>query len=308
MSIDKMAVFRYDPGPFTGVMDMNLSRVILVCPRNDAESALIHLVATAIGMRVITSTQGVGATLDAEPIIEEMILRAPRVSEVWIVEIPGPEAEERIRASGRTVTIIDHHAYGNLVRTHNAVGERLRSSLEQFLSLAGMDVPDLQDLKLDPLLVHGIGIFDDRYAQGLRDWGYRPHQIKLVLHFRELLIRGMNVQFDASIEAARLAWDRRETRGDYTVVRATDRREVRGEVGILTIANDCDTRPLIVIESDGRATFVQNVEPSVVERLRAAFDKPYNTFTFGAGRCWGADSTTKGERLDPQRVFDLLGI
>lgn len=63
-----------------------------------------------------------------------------------------------------------------------------------------------------------------------------------------------------------------------------------------------------MIENEGRGVYVQNVDPSVVDRLRAAFGEPHNTFTFGAGRCWGADSTKKGEWLDPQRVFDFLGI
>ncbi len=285
---------------------MDLSGIVLVCPRNDAESALIHLVATAIGMRVITSTQGVGATLDAEPVLENLVVMSD-ATHAWIVEIPGPEIEDILVTHGIAVTVIDHHAYNGLDRTVGPDGRRRPSSLEQFLELAQVTDVTLKAMGFSPRIVRGIGFLDDRYAQGLRDEHYSPSDIRDVLRFREWLIRLINPGFNSNIEAARLAWDQRETRGDYTVVRATDRRGVRGEVGILTIANDCDTRPLIVIENEGRGTYVQNVDPSVVDRLRAAFGEPHNTFTFGAGRCWGADSTKKGEWLDPQRVFDLLG-
>lgn len=231
---------------------MDLSRIVLVCPRNDAESALIHLVATAIGMRVITSTQGIGATLENEPALEHLILLS-RAKEAWIVEIPGPETEARLTTCGVKVVVIDHHTYNGLDRVTGPDGHRRRSSLEQFVNLACAGDDRLYvaacyaaGYGMNPTIVRGIGVLDDRYAQGLRDEGYSPGQIREVLVLREALIRSMNVSFDSNIEAARLAWDKRETRGDYTVVRATDRRGVRGEVGILTIADDCDTRPLIV--------------------------------------------------------------
>jgi hypothetical protein len=283
------------------------NQILLVCPRNDPESAMIQILAGAMRMRVISSNQGLGATLEKEPILYELIKRNLTPS-VWIVEIPGPGTEQRIRENGAEVVVIDHHTYGSLDRSHGPDGTRLPSSLEQFLELAEFTDDRLEFFDFIPRLVRGIGIFDDRYAQGLRDAAYLPGEIREVLALREHLIRSIDSSFDVNVTAARAAWAAREKRGDYTVVRATGKQAVRGEVGIITIAEECDTKPLVVIEDEGRATFVQNVDPSVVERLRAAFGEPYNTFSFGAGRCWGTDSSKKGAPLDPQRVLGLLGI
>lgn len=286
---------------------MQIRDTVLVCPRNDAESMLIELIAALIGVTIVTSKQGLGATLEKEPALEWRVL-AGRERTVIIVEIPGPETEERFRERGFNVVIIDHHTYNDMDRSHGPDGARLPSSLEQFCDLLKVTNEEISRLNIDPKSVRGLGVLDDRYAQGLRDEGYTPEEIDKVLALREQMILLMDPTFRTRRHLAEDAWAIRETRGDYTVVCANGDSGVRGEIGIMTIREGCDTKPLVIVEPEGRAVFVQNVEPSVVEMLRTTFADPkYNTFTFGAGRCWGTDSR-KGEKVDPDAVFTALGI
>lgn len=272
-------------------MRQHLIDVVLVSPDNDAESRLILLLAYRLGMTVIRSGQGLGATLERERgSLLDLILATGR-RQVWIVEIPGSQTETWLRQAGIEVTIIDHHTYGELDRSRGTDGQLLPSSLEQFLHLTGVDDEQLTTWGYDPMVVHGIAIMDARFVQGLREAGYTHEQICRVLDYREACARAGFPDFDKAQAAARAAWKQRRLIGGYICVVSHDTVPIRGAVSTITIYEDCDTQPLIVVEGEIGEIFVQNVDPAVVERLKSAFPQG---FTFGSGRCWGVNNKRSG--------------
>ena len=277
--------------------------VALVCPDNDPESRLILLIAYRLGMTVIRSGQGLGATLDRERgDLMELIL-STGCRNVWIVEIPGPEIEARLRENGLNVKIIDHHTYGNLNRSQGPDGNPLPSSLEQFLILIGLDDRDLTALGLDPVVVRGIAIMDARFVQGLREEGFTHNEICRVLDFRERCSRAGNPDFDQAQASALLAWKNRRRVGSYNVVDSKAVVSIRGAVSTITIYKNCDTEPLIVVDKLGEEIFVHNVDPSVVVQLRSAFPEG---FTFGTGRCWGVNNKKSRTRYTLDHILGVL--
>lgn len=283
-------------------MRHDLSDIVLVCPDNDAESQLILLMAYRLGMTVIRSGQGLGATLERERgSLLDLILATGR-RQVWIVEIPGPQTETRLRQAGIEVTIIDHHTYGQLDRSRGSDGQILPSSLEQFLHLTSVDDEQLITWGYNPIVVHGIAIMDARFIQGLREAGYTHKQICRVLDYREHCARAGFPDFDKAQAAARAAWKQRRLIGGYICVVSHDTVPIRGAISTITIYEDCDTKPLIVVDKSGDELFVQNVEPSVVDRLQSAIP---SGFTFGSGRCWGVNNVRS---KTPYTLDHLLGV
>ena len=284
-----------------------LRDVLLLTVRNDPESTLICKLAEQMGMAMLVSEQPVGARLDAEPNVIERVLATGK-REVWIVEMPGPFTETALSEAGMTVTVIDHHRYGgemSLDRTKDEDGTRLPSSLEQFLTLAGLSDAILEDWDLDPHLVRGIGIMDDRYARGLRDEGYSAEERAAVVAFRNQLARENYEHFDAEQAQAQVAWDGRLVEEGFIVVRSRAQTQaVRGAVGILSIAHDLDEHPLIVSDMNGAEIFVQNVDPSLSEALMAHVHG--STFTFGAGRCWGVSNQQGGTHHTVESILATI--
>lgn len=284
-------------------MRHSVPNAVLVCPDNDAESRLILLLAYRLGMTVIRSGQGLGATLERERgSLLDLILATER-RQVWIVEIPGPQTEEWLRQAGIEVTTIDHHTYGDLDRSHGPDGQILPSSLEQFLHLTGLDDEQLNTWGFDPVVVHGIAIMDARFVQSLREAGYTHEEICRVLDFREACARAGFPDFDKAQAAARDAWKKRRPVGGYICVISHDTIPIRGAVSTITIYEDCDTRPLIVVDKNGDEIFVQNVDPTVVERLMMAFP---TGFTFGSGRCWGVNNARSNTAYTLDHILGVL--
>jgi hypothetical protein len=277
--------------------------VVLVCPDNDPESRLILLLAYRMQMCVIRSGQGLGATLERErgDIVE--LIKTTLRPKVWIVEIPGQEIEARLQDAGLEVVIIDHHSYGDLDRSRSSDGSLLPSSLDQFMTLANVDDARLRTWGFDPIVVHGIAIMDARFVQGLREEGFTHEHICRVLDFRRDCSRAGFPDFDKAEAAAREAWRVRRTVADYNVVVGTSEVSIRGAVSTITIYEDCDTKPLIVVDKGGAEIFVHNVDPSVVDVLRSAFP---NGFTFGTGRCWGVNNARSGTTCTLDHILGVL--
>ncbi len=286
-------------------MRRDLSFITLVCPDNDAESRLILLLAYRLGMRVIRSGQGMGATLERERGDIHALINATGGTEVWIVEMPGVEIERRLSSLGFEVVVIDHHMYGPLDRSRGGDGKLLPSSLEQFMTLTGVTADDLVGWGFDPVVVRGIAIMDAQFVQGLREEGFTLPEIHRVLDFRRECARAGFPDFDKAEAAARDAWADHKIVGDYIVVASTSEVPIRGAVATLTIYMNCDTQPLVIVDKGGAEIFVQNVAPAVVVRLMATFAdaKP---FTFGNGRCWGLNNRKVGTRYTLNDILTVL--
>ena len=281
------------------------ARTLLVCPDNDPESRMLQDLARRMDMAVLSSKQMHGATLEKE---EDFMVRvaAAHKGEVWIVEMPGPELEEQLREQGQSVHVIDHHTYGTLDRANDPkTGERRRSSLEQFLDEAGLTDEEIQQWGYDPKTVRGLGIFDDRFAQGLRDAGYTQQEIAAVVDLGTKLSREMNPVFDEIAQAAELDWDHREDWNGYILVRSEFKRDVRGAISHRTIREGVDTQPLIVSSCGGRKIFIHNLAPALIDRLKTEIPSQ-DTFTFGAGRCWGYDNRGRGAVVTLDEILSVL--
>jgi hypothetical protein len=266
---------------------------------------MILVLAEKMGMAVVRSEQRHGARLDIEPEIDARILAAQK-AKVWIVEIPGPEVEKRLRAAGLDVRVIDHHVYGALDRLRDEkTGHRHKSSLEQFLAAGKVTDEELREWGFDPRTVRGLGIFDDRFVQGLRDEGYTQKEIAAVIDLGTMFSKQGNPHFAEIAEAAEKDWKSREERKGFIIVRSNFSRDVRGAIGHLAIREGKDAVPLVVSSCGGKMIFVHRIEVALVERLRAEISAP--SFVFGAGRCWGYDNA-KGDKpiITLEQVLKVL--
>lgn len=269
------------------------TRTVLVCPDNDPESHMILVLAEKMGMAIVRSAQRHGAKLDIEPQIDERVL-ATQKTNAWIVEIPGPEVEKRLRAAGLEVQIIDHHVYESLDRLMDEkTGHRHKSSLEQFLAAAKITDKELHEWGFDPKTVRGLGIFDDRFVQGLRDEKYTQAEIAAVIDLGTAFSKQGNPHFAEIAEAAEKDWENREERNGFIIIRSNFSRDVRGAIGHRAIREGLDTVPLVVSSCGGKMMFVHQIDAELVKRLQAEIPAP--SFVFGAGRCWGYDNS-KGDK------------
>lgn len=280
-------------------------KVVLVCVDNDAESRMICQLAAGLGMALVRSAQPHGARLEKEPDLWARLAATEKYA-VWTVEIPGPETEASLAAAGFSVTVIDHHAEKGLDRSHDADGNRRPSSLEQFLALADVRDGEIAALGHDPRTVRGLGIFDDRYVQGLRDAGYAPAEINAVLDLRNALRAEIEPNFAQEREAAEEAWKRRRTHGRYLVALSDRPQTVRAETAMLSIRDGVDTQPLVIAEHRERALYVQNVEPVLVAAIQEKLGPGRHSYTFGAGRCLGIKNRKGAEPLTLAQLLAIL--
>lgn len=260
---------------------------------------MILRLAERMGMAVIRSTQKHGAKLEREPDLLQRV-QATKKEVVWIVEMPGPELEAALCAQGLEVKVIDHHTYGLLNRAVNPVtGAPNPSSLEQFMEMATITDDELVTWGYNPKTVRGIGIFDDRFAQGLRDAGYTLSEITSVLDLGTEFSRALNPDLAEIQEAAKNDWAKREMWNGYILVRSEYPKDVRGAIGHLSIRAGSDTTPLIVSACGGRKIYVHEVSPKALARLQRLPIPPEQTFTFGGTRCWGYDSSKSSKSVIP---------
>lgn len=277
---------------------------LLVCPANDAESYTILALAEKAGIRTIRSDQKHGAVLNREYNILNHI-SAAKLPNVWIVEMPGPELEQELRDRGLAVLVIDHHQYKDLDRlTDQESGGRKTNSLEQFLHAAGITDEELTSWGYDPKTVHGLGVMDDRFVQGLRDDDYTQEEIIRVLEASDAIARRTNPYFQEIKDAADKDWEKRTMFGMYTLVQSSYPKDIRGAIAHLSIREGLDTKPLIISSCDEEKIFVQNVSPNMTSYLMKVI--PGKTFIFGDGSCWGVDSRKQAVKPRLQDVLDAI--
>lgn len=286
-------------------MRQDLQNVVLVCPDNDAESRMILLIAYRLGMCVIRSGQAHGATLERERggIVE--LVQATGKREAWIVEMPGLSVEKALHQHGIRVILIDHHSYSDLDRTRDNYGRLLLSSLQQFLDRTQVNDDDLVRWGMNPRTVRGIGIFDAKFVQGLREADYTQEDIREVMNFRREHAVAGNPNFEAAERAAREAWNARRVVNGFIVVESKDLTvKIRGAVSEITILENCDTKPFILVDRGGEEVFVQNVDPRIVNKLMDNIKG--QTFSFGSDRCWGVNNLKGGTHFGVEDIFFAL--
>ncbi len=289
---------------------MDRSNVVVICVDNDPEARLICELTERMGMKLIRSDQAHGASLDKEPHVLRRLRKAGDKRVVWAVEIPGPRTEREMANRGYALTIIDHHEYGTeMDRSKDEAGQRLPSSLEQFLSLAEVSDQELAGWGYDPKTFRGIGIMDDRYVRGLKDAGYAPDELGRVLDLRNELWAQLRPDHDEIVAEAKRVWETRESWNGYVVMTSKGPLAVRGEISMCSVRQGLDEQPFVLSEREGSMLYVQNVAAEVVGRLQQAFTRDskhkYKTFVFGAGRCWGMNCQ-QGPRPDLSVVLDVL--
>ena len=127
-------VNRHYPCHFPRVIDEagDMTTTSVVVAINDLEAAAIADLATGAGCRVHRVDLPWGDSLDAgNPALANL------ADTVVLIELPNPALEERLRAAGKLVHVVDHHLYvlgdGSVLDRRQA-----RSSLEQVARLLGV--------------------------------------------------------------------------------------------------------------------------------------------------------------------------
>lgn len=262
---------------------MKFSDMLLVIPPNDAEAILIAKLAQAMGMPVFASKQTHGASLDVEKKLLPLIKKG-KYEQVVVVEMPGVKTEEKMRALGIKLTIIDHHHYGELDRAHHSKTQKLLpSSLEQFLKFTHLTDKKISAFGFDPFLVRSIGYLDQGYVWELQQMGYSKAQMKQVLAFHDdLLSPLLNPKTEAKKQrAVDAAWKRRKKWKQFFVVETHADVQLRPRLSRLIVLKVGKPTSLIIIEHKRHLIYVQ--ESDYAERLR----KTFGGFTFGMDRNWG---------------------
>lgn len=266
---------------------MDYTDVVLLTPQNDEESLMIVKLAKAAGIPLLISLQPHGARLEREEhLLDRMRQASSTIKKVFIVEIPGVEVEEQLRAAGFEVNIIDHHRYDALDRM------REKSSLEQFLDAFHFDDEKLSSLGFDPVLVRGVGMIDRGFLWALRnEIPDRATQKRIRDYYRTLTLE-LGKDRLAIEEAALRAWEKREEYDGLIIVRSEEKSiGIRDAISFL-VADSHDTPPQVVILEGDRRMFVQESDAA------PALFAEYGGFTFGRDRCWGMQAT-KDRPLPP---------
>ena len=113
---------------------MNVKKMVLIIPPNDAEAVMIQRLAEKLGLPTIVSKQLHGASLDKG---HEYVgdVKAAGYTQAIVVEMPGPKAEAKLRKLGAKVILIDHHHYTGLSRAHDTKENCCLPHREQFLEM-----------------------------------------------------------------------------------------------------------------------------------------------------------------------------
>lgn len=261
---------------------MNLKKIVLIVPPNDAEAVMIQRLAEKLGLPTIVSKQNHGASLDkGHDYVADV--QAGGFTRVIVVEMPGPKAEVKLRKLGIEVVLIDHHHYTGLSRAHDANGKLLPSSLEQFLKMFKVTDVQMKRWGFDPLLVRGIGIQDRGYVWSLQDEGYSKAQIKQVMDFHDSLIAHLkNPKTDARKDRLVLdAWKRKKKWREFWIISTRADVQLRPKLSRIVVEKIGRPTPMIIVEHGRGLIYVQE-SPYALH----LFER-FGGFTFGLDRNWG---------------------
>lgn len=287
-------------------MELDPHKTLLIVPPNDEEAYLIAELSERKGYRVHRSNQPHGARLEREPDVLR-IVKDSGAATVIIVEMPGPEIEEKIRAMGKHLVVIDHHNYAELERAYAPDGSVLPSSLEQFLRVAGIEDTHLKRFGYKPDLVRGIGLWDAGYIWGVMSAGYSKERALQVAAYKDELAEkvGAAEADPVNRQEARRAFEDREKfsakGGDYFVVTSSHpTARIRSNLSRLFAFMYWKPTPLIISERGGERLYVQETD--------RALDLFYHFggFTFGTDRNWGYENEAEKEKVTLGEVKEFL--
>jgi len=284
---------------------MNRKHIILICPDNDPEARTILQIADKAGISIVRSMEPHGGHLgDREVAAARQYLDASK-KEVWVVELPEAEREKELRRVGFKVVIIDHHKYRNLDRlTDPTTGKPKPSSLEQFLKLAEISDEELTGWGFAPRVIHGIGIMDAEFAQGMRAHGYTQDEIKIIIALKQKLRRDIDPDYKIVQEAAEEDWQKRVEKDGYIIVNSGSGHGARSAISLITVREGVDTKPLIMSVRNGEKITVQNVDPPVVDKLQKNIKG--TTFVFGNGKCWGIENRDQENFVTIDQILEVI--
>ncbi len=282
---------------------MNVKKMVLIIPPNDAEAVMIQRLAEKLGLPTIVSKQLHGASLDkGHDYVGDV--KAAGYTQAIVVEMPGPKAEAKLRKLGVKVILIDHHHYTGLSRAHDAKGKLLSSSLEQFLEMFKVTDVQLRKCGFDPLLVRGIGIQDRGYVWSLQDEGYSKLQIKAVMDFHDSLIAHLkNPKTDARKDRLALdAWKRKKKWREFLVITTRANVQLRPKLSHIVVEEIGRPTSMIIVEHGRGLIYVQE-SPYALH----LFER-FGGFTFGLDRNWGFrnDSQKKITLMDVKNAIEMV--
>jgi len=207
--------------------------------------------------------------------------------------------------------IIDHHTYKDMDRLIDPKnGEKKPSSLEQFLILAQIDDDEMKLWGFDPRTVRGIGISDALYVHGLRQSGYSDEELKKVYKLELEINKVIYPDYEELLKLAEKDWENRKELGDYLLIKSTNDGRIRKFISEVSILKGEDNKPMIlqVIGAGdyGEKISVQNVDSKIIDKLNKNIKG--NTFTFGSGRCWGANNKEGEEKVTLDDVLNVLEL
>lgn len=276
-------------------MSVKKEAVVLLCPRNDEESVLILKIAKAAGIPTVVSPQSHGSRLNREENLEARLKQAnPEAKIVVIVEIPGPEEEKGLEAEGWEVVIIDHHRYEGLDRM------KKESSLEQFLTIFGMNDEELERLGFDPFLVKGVGMMDRGWVWELKNEGLSREEAKRVREYYLEQLNDLGGLRKEAMDEAKRAWDAREVQDGVYIVRSESNEfRIREPISIL-LADLFDEPPTTIIIEGNQRISVQDTDHAV------ALHEKLGGYVFGKDRCWGFPPTADNSGPTVEQILAVL--
>lgn len=258
---------------------IDLSGLVLVCPRNDEESMQILKIAKKINLATVISRQPHGANLDREPRLLERIKEANlQVARVILVELPGPAVEQELKNVGFETIIIDHHQYEGLDRSNEF------SSLEQFLRAVEISADELQKIGFDPFLVKAVAIMDSEFIWGLRSRGYCEEDIcRILTYWRAMTLELGDERRMREEDEALVVWTRRKEEGDLIIVES-DRDDISIRDALSFLVEKTYHKPrTLCIRQGSRRIYVQDIDVAIARKLH----KKFGGFLFGKDACWG---------------------
>ena len=274
---------------------MNKQNTVLLCPRNDEESLQILKLAEAISLPTIVSRQPHGARLEKEKDLLARVMEVnPNVTDLVIVEIPGPHVEQELIDQGIDVTIIDHHRYDDLDRM------KQESSLEQFLAHFSIDNHQLVALGFDPKMIAAVGAIDRGFLWELKNEDLtEDERSQAIEYYKQLAVEVGGERREKEEALADQIWSQREEHDGILILRSPEPDvSVRDSLSFLVAKAYPDDPPQTIITQGSKRIYVQESP-----QAKALYDR-YGGFTFGRDACWGKLSDTG----DLPTVDDVLAI
>lgn len=255
---------------------------LLICPKNDPESLTILRLSGAMNLAALESNQPHGAKLELEENLMDRIAKY-QPQRIVIVEIPGPDVEDKLRRAGYEIVLIDHHRYGELDRSNP------ESSLEQFLNLYEITNGDIEKLGFDPVLIRGVGAMDRGFIWAVEELPYSNEEKDSIIAYYEALLRelGGALREDQEREA-KVIFAERTQYGDYLYFDAKSATtRLRDALSFEIGRHFRKPMPSIIDMKD--TLYVQETE-AAEELLRE-----FGGFTFGTN-CFGIEIASEEER------------